>query len=189
MGDHQSSWRLDLDGVLNRYPVTGPRPDDSSGSISAETLASVEAQVRAIVSAPRMYDEPDHGIRLALPVSEDEDRITSGAPVPADGLDASEHPHPSLMAAFENQQTTFVVDAEKSDDNGPTQLTGYPVDAWRYTPTALAVRVSFKPPTRVYTYEQGIAGTDYIVLPDNREWTATSADGTTLSHVVHDHWL
>lgn len=187
MGARTPSWRDHLNEVL-AADTRGTRPDDSSGSITPEVLASVDAQVREIVSAPGMYDEPDAGLSLPLPVSDEEDRITSGVPAAVGNLDASEHPHPSLMAAFEHRRTTFTVDAEKSDDNGLTELTGYPVDAWRYSPTALAVRVSFEKPTQPYTNAQ-FAGTDYIVLPDNREWTATSTDGPTLSHVVHDHWL
>lgn len=175
---------------LNDTPARR-RISDSSGSITPEILASVDAQVRAIVSTPGMYEETDNGIRLTLPVADEEDRITSGMPAPTGGIDVSEHPHPSLIAAFEHQQTTFTVDAEKSDETGLTELTGYPVDAWRFSPTALAVRVAFDKPTTPYSYGmRPLPDTDYIVLPDNREWTATSTDGTTtVAHSVHDNWL
>lgn len=215
-------WRTALDQVLDRHLPTGHRPDDSSGSMTPDLLASAATQVAGlansltplcpvcghpltaayddgdgfwecskcgrdvedrdlpaqVASAPGMADEPDTGISLPIAMSEEEDRITSGAPAATGGIDRSEHPHPSLIAAFENQRTTFTVTAEASDPEDITELTGYPVDAWRFSETALAVRVS---PLRLADQQKydPTAALNFIVLPDDREWNATSANGAT----------
>lgn len=157
--------------------------------MAPEVLASVEAQVRDTICTPGMYDEPDAGLSLPLPVSDEEDRITSGAPVPASGIDQSKHPHPSVIAPFEGMQTTFRVTAEKSDRWGVTELTGYPVDSWRFSETALAVRVTRQRPAHPFTYGTDLTGTDFIVLPDDREWSAQSPTHQTgLRHLpAHGH--
>lgn len=176
MGAHTPSWNDRLrDAAAAHTPR--PRPDDSSGSITPDVLASVEAQIRDIVSAPGMYEETDHGIRLTLPIAEDEDRITSGVPSPADGLDVSEHSHPSLFEPFGHRRVTLV----RVNDKGPDErLTGYPVDAWRAGGTALGVRV---------TFERGGQFGDAMMLADNEAWHVEVEGEIELTHLPHDNWL
>lgn len=176
MGANEPSWNDRLrDAAADHTPHA--LPDDSSGSITPEVLASVEAQIRGIVSAPGMYEEADHGIRLVLPVTEDEDRITSGVPSPGDGIDVSEHPHPSLLGPFGHRRVTLV----RVNDKGPDErLTGYAVDAWRAGGTALGVRVTFEP--------GGKTG-DAVMLADNETWQVEVDGAIALTHLPHDNWL
>lgn len=79
--------------------------------------------------------------------------------------------HPSVVLPFGHREVTITC---RIDGQKPTTLTGYPVDAWRFSPDSLGVRVVAAP---------GDDHGDYMVLPDGAAWTIASVeDGTAHEH-------
>lgn len=110
----RNRWRATLDEALDRREPVRPRPDDSSGSIDAATLASASEQVQQIAAAT---ESPDGSYGW------------DGKPV-----------QPEVLVRFLNQPVRISrVDATTS---ATETREGVVHDVFRFSETALAVRLS-----------------------------------------------